>query len=71
MPHPLTIIKVSHSSIFSIKFPGTRADVTVLIITGPDASIGVTVRDLWEWGRLGGGGLGGGDVDRGDEVIAC
>lgn len=71
MPQPLTIINVGHSSIFSVEFPRTRANVAILIITGTDASIAVMIRDLWEWGRLGGWGLGRRDVDRGDEVVAC
>lgn len=70
-PNPLTIVKVSYPSIFCVEFTRARANVAVFIITGAHATISVTVRDLGEWGRLGGWGLGGRDVDRGDEVVTC
>lgn len=70
-PNPLTIIKVSYSSIFCVEFTRAGAYVAIFIITGAHAAISVTVWDLGEWGRLGGRGLGGRDVDRGDEVVAC
>lgn len=71
MPALLTIVNVSYSSILSVEFTRTRASVAVFIITWSHTSIIVTVGNLRKWGRFGGWGLGGRDVDRSDEVITC